>query len=337
MDFVDYKLNVLAETKSESKLNSPSLHSGKFSTDSRYENVRRFSNSSALISDKSRDFMDRSAGKTIDQLYASCEEKIKISTENESKPPSIKILRGEAEVKPHFQEIANENEVSTRRKQKIQFISIEGNIGAGKSTLMRDICGYIEEYQLNLDNHIIFLREPVDLWEGVKDENGKNMLELFYENPQKYAFEFQTMAYTFQTKLIDETLEKNPQCRIIVSERSFDAGHNIFTKMLHNDGYISYIQYEIYKILLKTRMESTYIPHSGIPDKVIYLDIPYTTCKNRIKVRGRGGEENISLEYLEKCERYYKEWLNDIITQENRRVVLINDNKCIDSIIQHIF
>jgi len=135
------------------------------------------------------------------------------------------------------------------------------------------------------------------------------MLELFYENPEKYAFEFQIMALTIQIKLIDETLEKNPQCTIIVSERSFTAGHNVFTKMLRDNGNINYLQYEIYKLLLKTRTESSFVKHTGVPDKIIYLDISANICKDRIGKRRRGGEELISLEYLQKCEKYYKDWL----------------------------
>jgi deoxyadenosine/deoxycytidine kinase len=203
------------------------------------------------------------------------------------------------------------SEVERRKieKNKIKFIAIEGNIGAGKSTLFNNIQGYINEYELNKDNHIVFLREPVDLWENVKNAEGKNMLELFYENPQKYAFEFQTMALTVQIKLIDDTLQQNPECKIIVSERSFSAGHNVFTKMLRDDGYISSTQYEIYKLLLKTRTESPFVKHTGVPDKVIYLDIPANICKSRIGKRCREGEGSISLEYLQKCESYYKVWL----------------------------
>jgi deoxyadenosine/deoxycytidine kinase len=207
-----------------------------------------------------------------------------------------------------------------RTPQKIRFIAIEGNIGAGKSTLFENIQGYMNEYELNTDNHIVFLREPVDLWENVKNEEGKNMLELFYENPQKYAFEFQTMALTIQIKLLDETLKNNPQCTTIVSERSFSAGHNVFTKMLVDDGYISYIQYEIYKLLVKTRTETENVPHIGVPDKVLYLDIPANECKKRIGKRGRGGEGSISLEYLEKCEKYYKKWLFSKSTGEENPI-----------------
>ena len=229
-------------------------------------------------------------------------------------------LPSQATEKPSNKNNSSAHSSPERTPQKIRFIAIEGNIGAGKSTLFDNIQGYINEYELNTDRHIVFLREPVDLWENVKNEEGKNMLELFYENQQKYAFEFQTMALTIQIKLLDETLKNNPQCTTIVSERSFSAGHNVFTKMLVDDGYISYIQYEIYKLLVKTRTDSEYVPHTGIPDKVLYLDIPADECKKRIGKRGRGGEGSISLEYLEKCEKYYKKWLFSKSTGEENPI-----------------
>ena len=44
-------------------------------------------------------------------------------------------------------------------------------------------------------------------------------------------------------------------------------------------------------------------------DKVVYLDVPPVTCKERIQTRGRSGEESISLEYLELCDKYHRDWL----------------------------
>jgi len=46
-------------------------------------------------------------------------------------------------------------------------ISIEGNIGSGKSTLMENLKEYYKD-----NNEIIFLREPVDEWSLIKDSNG---------------------------------------------------------------------------------------------------------------------------------------------------------------------
>jgi deoxyadenosine/deoxycytidine kinase len=208
----------------------------------------------------------------------------------------------------------------------VRFVSIEGNIGAGKSTLLNHIRGYIEEYELNKDNHIIFLREPVDIWQNMKDTEGKNILELLYENPHKYAFEFQLTAYSTQIKLIDEVLENNPQCTLIISERCFEAGHNVFTKMLCDEGCISSIQYEIYKGLLETRTNTRQLIHTGVPDKILYLDLLPETCNKRICKRGREEETPITLDYLKKCDEYYKNWLN----KNSNKVVYIDLNETTD-------
>jgi len=50
-------------------------------------------------------------------------------------------------------------------------ISIEGNIGSGKSTLVSEL----EKYFKN-NNSIGFLQEPVDIWNTIKDETGKTIM-----------------------------------------------------------------------------------------------------------------------------------------------------------------
>ena len=54
-------------------------------------------------------------------------------------------------------------------------LSIEGNIGSGKSTILK----FLKEN--NTTNDIIFLKEPVDKWENIKDVEGTTILEHFYK------------------------------------------------------------------------------------------------------------------------------------------------------------
>jgi deoxyguanosine kinase len=68
-------------------------------------------------------------------------------------------------------------------------VSIEGNIGSGKSTLLAKLREIYEN-----DVNVVFLKEPVDEWEKIKDENGVSILEKFYEDQNKYSFPFQMMA-----------------------------------------------------------------------------------------------------------------------------------------------
>ena len=72
-------------------------------------------------------------------------------------------------------------------------VQIEGNIGSGKSTFIKyikDNLGKIHPFSSGLNIRYIF--EPISDWQNV---NNINLLELYYENPQKYAELFQTNAF----------------------------------------------------------------------------------------------------------------------------------------------
>jgi deoxyadenosine/deoxycytidine kinase len=78
-----------------------------------------------------------------------------------------------------------------------KIVSIEGNIGSGKSTLLENL-----RKQYANHTHIIFLPEPVDDWEKIKDNEGNTMLKKFYANQEKYSFAFQIMAYISRLKIL---------------------------------------------------------------------------------------------------------------------------------------
>ena len=61
-------------------------------------------------------------------------------------------------------------------------ISIEGNIGSGKSTIL----SLLKEECKKIDG-IIFLQEPVSEWNEIKDNSGETILSKFYENQEKEA------------------------------------------------------------------------------------------------------------------------------------------------------
>lgn len=177
-------------------------------------------------------------------------------------------------------------------------VTIEGNIGAGKSSI---IAKMKEKYAYRSD--VVFVEEPVDIWETICDENGTKMLNLFYQNPKEYAFAFQQMAYITRISLLRKTIEENPQCKIIICERSLDADRNIFAKMLFDDGIISKVCFQIYNLIYD---EFT----GGFPiDRCIYIDADPEVCYERIAKRARSGESGIELTYLAKCKKYHDDWL----------------------------
>jgi deoxyadenosine/deoxycytidine kinase len=183
----------------------------------------------------------------------------------------------------------------------IKLISIEGNIGSGKSTLMKALREkYIET------KNVIFLDEPVEEWNKIKDEHGKTMLEKFYEEQEKYSFPFQMMAYISRLKLIKDKYESIKQNNsrndtfYIITERSLYTDKLVFAKMLHASNKIEDITYQIYLLWFET-FANDYPVNS-----LIYIQTSPNICKERIFKRQREGEENINQEYLKLCNDYHE-------------------------------
>ena len=182
-------------------------------------------------------------------------------------------------------------------------ISLEGNIGAGKSTFLECF-----EKHLGKDSKWMFLKEPVHIWETIKDKNGKTVLANFYEDPKKYAFAFQVMAYTTRYQELKRIIKENPDCEGIICERSLDADKHIFAKMLHGDGLMDDIMYNIYE-----RYFSEYEGNFQL-DGIIHIDALPETCFERVEKRSRNGENKIELSYLQKCQNFHDEWLSNTNT-----------------------
>lgn len=182
-------------------------------------------------------------------------------------------------------------------------ISIEGNIGAGKSTILEQLEKYVNSKN-EINKKIMFLKEPVDIWEAIKDdETGENILQKFYGDPHKYAFSFQVMAYATRLRLIRKAVRENPDCDIIICERSLEADKQIFARMLSDDGVIGNVEYKIYK-----QFCTEFSDEFGLSG-VIYIDADAEVCSNRINKRRREGEDSIPLDYLQKCKDYHDQWL----------------------------
>lgn len=200
----------------------------------------------------------------------------------------------------------------TSFSRKPYIISIEGNIGTGKSTILENL-----EKNINntYPNKILFLKEPVDIWESIKDENGRTILEKFYKDQRRYAFTFQVMAYISRLSLLKRAIKENPDCEIIIIERSLIADKNIFMQMLYDDGQVEKMEYEIYN-----RWYNEFIEEYCV-NAIIYLDSDPEVCSKRINCRNRNGEDSIPLSYLKKCRDYHTKWLMDSKTD----VIRVNE------------
>ena len=179
-----------------------------------------------------------------------------------------------------------------------KLISIDGNIGSGKSTLMEAL-----KQKFKDNKNVVFLREPVDEWAQIKDENNVTILEKFYANQKDYSFSFQMMAYISRLALLKEALKNNTSA-IFISERSLFTDREVFAKMLYKSGFIEEVNYKIYLRWFDS-FSSEFPLH-----KVIYVKADPQVCFDRIKKRSRTGESNIPLTYLENCHIHHNDMLD---------------------------
>lgn len=202
---------------------------------------------------------------------------------------------------------------------QIQIVSIEGNIGSGKSTLLENL----KNYYCNNSN-VIFLREPVDDWEKIKDLQGNTMLKKFYSDQIKYSFAFQMMAYISRLKILRDTIkfikqnntELNGSKYIIITERSLFTDKHVFAKMLHDQGKIEDVCYQIYLNWFEEFTIDFPINYS------VYVKTDPKKCYERIHKRAREGEEVIPLDYLNDCHKYHEEFLDDQNGIKTNKLVL---------------
>jgi len=159
---------------------------------------------------------------------------------------------------------------------KSRFITVEGPIGVGKSTLVKLLAD-----QFNAKT----VMERVE-------ENP--FLEKFYKDPSKYAFQtqlfFMLTRYQQQQEILQADLFKqNLLCDYLFAKDRIFAYLNLSEDEL--------VLYEwIYQLLDQQVVK---------PDLVIYLQAPISVLLKRIQKRSIWYEKDIQVEYLEKVSRAY--------------------------------
>ena len=191
------------------------------------------------------------------------------------------------------------------RSTSIYLFSIEGNIGAGKSTLMHmlDAVGDVKhacDATLNAD--VKYIQEPVSEWtsdyRGEEDAEPHNILQLFYSDPTKYAFVFQMLACLSRIRTVRREVKMWTGKRnlVLITERSVYADRHVFMKLMETSGLISAVESRVYREMFDEFKGE--VPLSG----VIHFHVPPETCMDRIRIRDRTEECPIDAEYLVKMD-----------------------------------
>lgn len=189
--------------------------------------------------------------------------------------------------------------------------SLEGNIGAGKSTML-----YMLKQEIP---NLCVLDEPLDhIWMKVPiadpltgQEQHVNVFEAYCNDPRRYASSFQTL--TFQTRRPYNGTVITPS----IQERSI-LGDRIFGDVNYIMGNMDKVQYACYSYVVDNEMRR--LKH---PNKYIYLYCPATVCHNRICKRSRDGESGIQLEYLQHIENLHNKHFS-LPGLENEQYWIVN-------------
>ena len=168
---------------------------------------------------------------------------------------------------------------------------VEGNIGSGKSTFLK-----------RLSTEFKVVQEPVDEWSKMKNaSSGKSILEEFYEDPERNAYLFQSIAFRSRVKTITDIDATD----VVIVERSIYTDRMVFAEVSREAGNMNDIEWNDY-----TEWFDFVVEHIGFkPKGFIYLRTGPEKSHERIIRRGRSGESNITLEYLRRLHRRHDEWL----------------------------
>jgi deoxyadenosine/deoxycytidine kinase len=166
-------------------------------------------------------------------------------------------------------------------------ISIVGNIGCGKTTLLQQLAekGYGVAY------------EQINEWK---------FLDKFYEDMHRWSFTLQVeILNSFKTiDILNKIVERSP----------WEACH-IFAKNSFDNGFMSVEEYEIICDITKN------VGH--VPDVFIYIKASPQLCMERIKLRNRDCEKYISFAYIEQLYKLYEKNIENLLV--NSRYIKIVD------------
>ncbi len=171
-------------------------------------------------------------------------------------------------------------------------ILLEGNIGAGKTTVGT---------ALATSGDFAFIEEPTAVW---REGFAANMLELFYRDTPRWAFTFQICAFVTRAKTWHEISMLTDHHRVVL-ERSIFCDRHVFAENCYRTGLFSLSEYQLYCRLWDFMMSH----YCDEPDLILYLRTPAAVCLERLRARARQEEVGVTLEYLLQLEALHDEWL----------------------------
>lgn len=176
---------------------------------------------------------------------------------------------------------------------RYRFITIEGNIGAGKTTLAEMLA---KEYDAQL-----ILEQFAD----------NPFLPKFYKDQDRYAFPLELFFMAERYQQLQESTQGSLFNNLLITDYLFSKS------LLFARNTLKENELDLYMRLF--RMIYAQLPQ---PDLVVYLHNPVEKLLENIAKRGRDYEKDIKAEYLESIEQAYFNYFKTI--QDKQRVVVVN-------------
>lgn len=165
-----------------------------------------------------------------------------------------------------------------------KYIVVAGNIGVGKSTLVRLLCEKIG-------------------WEPFYEPVTENpYLADFYENMDAWSFHSQVFFLAHRLSIMRSVLQR-PES--VIQDRSIFEDAEVFAYNLYLQKHFSQRDWDTYQSLYQSIKD--FLPP---PDLVIYLRASVSTLIHRIQQRSRDYEKSISPEYLQNLNDLYRQWID---------------------------
>lgn len=164
-----------------------------------------------------------------------------------------------------------------------RFVAIAGNIGVGKSSLTGLLAGALG-------------------WEPFFEANAENpYLADFYQDMERWSFHSQIF---FLSRRLQHHRQLVDHPGSVVQDRSVYEDAEVFACNLYEQGDMSARDYETYRALYEGI--AAFLPP---PDLLIYLRARVGTLVERIAMRGRDYERQISIDYLSRLNTLYERWI----------------------------
>lgn len=197
-------------------------------------------------------------------------------------------------------------------------IIIEGNIAAGKTTLLK----YFDQIG---QTKISTFGEPLEQWTNM---HGYNLLDLLYQDTSNWAFAFQN--YAMLTMMQNHIKEVNQNIKIM--ERSIFSARYCFIEAQVKLKNIDIIKFEILKEWFNFMTKNIQMKL----DLIIYLRTTPNVALERVKKRNRPEEKNMNINYLTLLHELHDNWLINKQFPSPAQIIILNGDVTPEEIIEEL-